>query len=86
MSRAYVPADAFELDGGESLLVYRFGDGSVDHCFCRTCGICPFSRVASLPAGYHGPARVGDRRVNLGCVDGVDPFALEVELIDGRSF
>ena len=86
MSSEYIPADAFHVDGKESLITYQFGDGSMHHYFCKTCGISPFSGVASLPPDYHGRARVGDRRVNLGCVDGLDPLALEIRIIDGRSF
>jgi hypothetical protein len=86
MSSEYVPPDAFALEGRESLVVYQFGDKDMFHYFCKTCGICPFSEVASLPADYQGRARIGDRRVNLGCVDGLDPFALDIRLIDGRSF
>ena len=86
MSAGYIPPDAFEVDGEESLAVYRFGDGNVRHYFCKSCGIAPFNGVASLPDGYAGRARIGDRRVNLGCVDGVDPFELEITVIDGRSF
>jgi hypothetical protein len=83
---AYIPPDAFELEGNESLAVYQFGDKDVYHYFCKNCGICPFNGVASLPANYQGRAKIGDRRVNLGCIDGVDPLALEIEIIDGRSF
>jgi hypothetical protein len=86
MSSQYIPPDAFELEGSESLASYQFGDAAMAHYFCKTCGICPFSAVASLPAGYEGHAKVGDRRVNLGCIDGLDPLALEISLIDGRSF
>ena len=86
MSSEYVAADAFELEGQESLGTYQFGDKAVYHHFCMTCGISPFNEVASLPATYEGRAKVGDRRVNLGCVDGVDPLALKVDVIDGRSF
>ncbi len=85
-SSTYISPDAFEVEGEESLAIYQFGDHSVYHYFCKTCGICPFKGVSSLPAGYRGPARIGDRRVNLGCVDGLDPLALEIKLIDGRSF
>jgi hypothetical protein len=86
MSPDYIAPDVFALEGEESLVVYQFGDKDVEHCFCKTCGICPFIGVARLPAGYDGPARVGDRRVNLGCVDDLDPFALDIRRIDGRSF
>lgn len=86
MSSEYLPPDAFELEGEAALAVYQFGDKSVCHYFCKTCGISPFNGVASLPANYRGPAKIGDRRVNLGCIDGLDPLALEIEIIDGRSF
>jgi hypothetical protein len=86
MSSEYIPPDAFEVERQESLTVYQFGDKDMYHYFCKTCGICPFSEVANLPATYEGRARVGDRRVNLGCIDGLDPLALRIEIIDGRSF
>jgi hypothetical protein len=86
MSSQYFPADAFEVEGEEALGDYQFGDKAVSHYFCKRCGISPFNRVASLPAGYGGRAKIGDRRVNLGCVDGVDPLALKIEIIDGKSF
>src|SRR5262245_15096184 len=82
----YIPADAFDLEGKEFLATYQFGDKDVYHYFCKTCGISPFNGVASLPATYEGRAKVGDRRVNLGCIDGLDPLALKVAIIDGRSF
>jgi hypothetical protein len=78
--------DSFEMEGRESLVVYQFGDKAVYHYFCKTCGISPFNEVANLPADYKGPAKIGERRVNLGYVDGLDPFALDIKLIDGRSF
>jgi hypothetical protein len=85
MSPSYVPADAFDLEGEESLTTYQFGDRAMHHYFCKTCGICPFSSVASLPPDYRGRAKVGDRRVNLGCLDGLDPLALDIQILDGRS-
>ena len=82
----YIPPEAFDLEGSESLAVYQFGDKDVRHYFCSTCGICPFSVVSSLPADYRGHARIGDRRVNLGCIEGLDPLELPITVIDGRSF
>src|SRR5690348_6570158 len=86
MSSDYIPPDTFELEGEGSLAVYQFGDKDVYHYFCKTCGICPFSGVASLPDGYEGRAKVGDRRVNLGCIEGLSCLELEITVIDGRSF
>ena len=86
-SGGYYPADAVELlSGHESLVSYMFGDRDVDHRFCRTCGVSVFSLIVGLPQDYAGPARLGDYRINLGCVDGIDLETLEVSKIDGRSF
>jgi hypothetical protein len=86
MSSEYIPREAFEVEGMESLASYQFGDKDVHHYFCKTCGISPFNGVAGLPPTYQGRAKIGDRRVNLGCVDGLDPLALKIDIIDGRSF
>ena len=32
------------LKGGESIHVYIFGEGSIEHCFCPQCGIRTFGR------------------------------------------
>ncbi len=78
MSSVYYPPDAFAaMEGLDLLTLYQFGDRVVNHWFCRTCGVYPF---------HDGPLKLGHYRLNLGCVDGVDPFALEIRLIDGRSF
>jgi hypothetical protein len=58
----------------ELLSDYRWNDRVVNHLFCKTCGIYP----------YHGNSEYG-YRVNLGCVDGIDPLALEIGIIDGQS-
>ena len=86
MSSEYIRARAFALEGEEALAVYQFGDKAMHHYFCKTCGISPFSGVARLPEGYKGRAQVGDRRVNLGCVEGLDALGLEIAVVDGRSF
>jgi len=86
-SKKYYPPDAFELiSGADALAVYAFGERCVNHCFCRTCGISTFNLIASVPDDYDGPARPGDYRVNLGCVEGLDHEALDVSMIDGKSF
>ncbi|MBF5043896.1 GFA family protein [Aggregicoccus sp. 17bor-14] len=78
MSSHYVlPEDFAWVSGREALRLYQFGDHMMNHWFCGTCGIHPFGEVVEHP---------GKCRVNLGCLDGVDPLALEVAVIDGRSF
>lgn len=76
VSVQYVPAEDFEPPEDATILAdYRWSDGVVNHLFCRRCGIYP----------YHGDAEHG-YRVNLGCVEDLDVFALEIDVIDGRSF
>ena len=65
------------VEGLDRLVVYHWGDRMVNHWFCPTCGISPFSDAIDRPGIY---------RVNLGCVDGLDPYALAVTLIDGASY
>ena len=87
MGPTYLPPEAFdEMQGMESLTLYRFGDQSMKHYFCSTCGICPFSVVSAIPDDYRGTARPGYYRVNLGCVHDLDVYALDIGLIDGRSY
>jgi hypothetical protein len=73
----YPPADFEELQGLDRLAVYRWGDGLVNNYFCKTCGIYPFHDISGKPGHY---------RVNLGCIDGLDPLALRIELVDGKSY
>jgi hypothetical protein len=77
MSVPYFTPDEIQVEGLDALTLYIWGDRMVNHWFCRTCGIYPF---------HDGTERPGHYRVNLGCVEGVDPLALAIELVDGRSF
>ena len=85
MSSNYFRPSDVEVEGEEHLAPYQFGDKDVNHFFCRTCGIFPFNTVASVPAGYQGPARPGDYRVNLGCVHDLDVLSLDIEVINGKA-
>lgn len=75
--RYYTPDEMLAVEGLDELSLYQFGDHDVNHWFCRRCGIYPY---------HDGPARPGTYRINLGCVEGLDPLALPIRLIDGRSF
>ena len=48
------------------------------HLFCKVCGIHSFAMGT-------GPDGVEMRAINVRCLDGVDPLALEVTHFDGRS-
>ena len=60
---------------GDALGVYQFGDKTAKHYFCKRCGIYPFHETARFP---------GKLRVNLGCIDVLDPLGMEVSLFDGK--
>ena len=78
MSTMYYPPDAFvQLDGLAGLTRYQWGDHLVNNYFCPTCGIYVFHEATERP---------GHLRINVGCVDGIDPLALTIQVIDGRSF
>lgn len=75
MSSSYIPAEDFEpIEDLSACSDYRWNDEVVNHLFCKTCGIYP----------YHGDDDYG-YRVNLGCVEGLDPLSLEISIIDGKS-
>lgn len=71
-----VPGEKFKFEAQEGALgTYQWGRGQAKHHFCKICGVSTFSETARRPGQYI---------VNLGCVDGVDTFALEVTAFDGR--
>jgi len=76
----FVPTDQFELTSGEEQLSeYLFNTGKIRHRFCKVCGVQSFAEGA-MPDGQ--PMRA----VNLRCVEGVDPKALEPIPVDGANF
>ena len=78
MSVPYFPHSEFSsFEGLGHLTVYNFGHNMVNHYFCKHCGIYTFHEAKADPGKY---------RVNLGCIDGLDPLALEIELVDGKLF
>ena len=77
--RTFTPASQFKLLSGEdSLTDYQFGKEHLHHLFCKVCGIHSFAS---------GKGRDGTemRAVNVRCLEGVDPNALEVTHFDGKS-
>ncbi len=59
-----------------ALATYQFGKMIAKHHFCSRCGIYPFHQTARKPGHY---------RINIGCVEGVDPYSLPASVFDGAS-
>lgn len=76
---AFVPADKFTLQQGEdSLTDYQFNKNIIHHLFCKVCGIKSFAR--GMGAGGKPMTAI-----NVRCLEGVDPSALQITKFDGRS-
>ncbi len=76
MSQQLIPEDELKIEAKEGALgLYQFGQKTAKHYFCKECGIYTFHETARKPGHF---------RVNLGCVDGVDTFALEADVFDGK--
>ncbi|MDX5373315.1 MAG: GFA family protein [Pseudomonadaceae bacterium] len=74
------PAALQLLAGEEELSRYQFASHSVEHLFCRHCGMRPFSRgdVAEIGGPFVS--------INLACLDDLDPaelLAAPVTYFDG---
>lgn len=71
-----VPEGSFKLEVQDDALgTYQFGPKQAKHHFCKHCGISTHSE---------SPRRPGLVMVNLGCVEGLDTFALEATVFDGK--
>ncbi len=78
MSDFVIAPDDFNIDVKEkgSLGLYQFDDKLANHYFCKQCGIYPFHTTYRVPGHF---------RVNLGCVEGVNPLDVEVSVFDGKA-
>jgi len=78
LTARYIPrADFTPHRNHADLGLYRWNERVLQNYFCKTCGV--FTYIADGEDGKDG------YRVNLGCVEGIDTFALEIGRIDGRS-
>ena len=65
------------IDAEEGVLgLYEFETKTAKHHFCKRCGIYTFHQTRSQPGFY---------RINIGCIEGIDPFSLETDLFDGKN-
>ncbi len=73
-----VPHDEFVLEIGEDVLTgYRFGTGTAEHRFCRTCGIKSFYQPRSHPDCWS---------VNFRCLDHGHAIEARIVPFDGRDW
>ncbi len=76
----YVPPQRFrQLRGVEEVTSYRFNTETVEHCFCRNCGMHTFGHPRSAPELF---------LVNVRCLDDFDleTEAFEVQVFDRRNW
>jgi hypothetical protein len=77
---AFAPRDNFHLKSGEGELTeYLFKNKTINHLFCKTCGVESFA-YGSMPDGSPTVA------INANCLDRVEPRELDSKHVDGRSF
>lgn len=76
MSPMFDGRDLTILAGEDALTLYQFNTRVAKHFFCKHCGIYPFHQTRKDATRW---------RVNLGCLEGVDAYALESSLSDGAS-
>lgn len=77
MSAEAIPLEKLEITADPADLgLYQFDTKVAKHYFCKTCGIYTHNEMLRFP---------GHCRVNLGCIDAVDPLALDVEVFDGKN-
>lgn len=71
-----VPHEDFELlTGRDALVSYRFGTGTAEHLFCKTCGVKSFYQPRSHPEAWS---------INANCLDELPE--LHIEKFDGRNW
>ena len=73
-----VPHAAFVLlSGANALTSYRFGSGSAEHLFCKTCGVKSFYQPRSHPDCWS---------VNWRCIDPGHGLAPVITAFDGQNW
>ena len=72
-----LPKEAIvSISGEENLSTYQFGTNIAKHYFCKNCGIYTHHQRKSDPNG------IG---VNIGCIDDIDSFQYDADVLDMKS-
>lgn len=61
----------------DDLGLYQFDSKVAKHYFCKRCGVYTHHETARYPGKF---------RVNLGCIDEIDPFTLDFDVFDGKNW
>ena len=73
---ALMHKDKFKIiRGGDNLSKYEFGTMVAKRFFCKICGIYTHHHRKSDPNGMG---------INIACLDNVDPFTVEAEILDNK--
>ena len=71
-----LPKESIKLIKGEEFLtLYQFGTNVAKHYFCKKCGIYTHHFRKSDPNG------IG---VNIGCIDEIDSFSVNSDVLDNK--
>ncbi len=65
------------LKGKEHLEIYKFGTGTAQHMFCKSCGISPLTVPRSYPEGYN---------INYRCLEKDTVRSVNVTPRDGQNW
>ena len=76
MSPPFEAGQLIITQGEDALALYQFNTRVAKHFFCRHCGIYPFHQTRRDAKLW---------RVNIGCLEGIDPYTLDAGLSDGAS-
>ena len=60
----------------DELGLYQFDNRVAKHYFCKNCGIYPFHETFRMPGKF---------RLNLGCIDAIDIFSIDIDQYDGEN-
>jgi hypothetical protein len=64
------------ITGSDELTLYQFNTRVAELYFCRHCGVPAFNKTRKDPLYWRG---------NIGCLEGVEPYALDSSILDGVS-
>ena len=77
MSADLIPPEKMEIfDANNVLRHYKFNTDRARHHFCSRCGIHVFVETRLNPGHF---------RINLGCVEGLEPFGLPEATYPGKE-